>query len=734
MIYLVSKESRLFDSECYKIISPEEALEILKPLKIVSADTETEGLDPYTKRLLSVQLGNYENQVVIDCLTIDIQLFKDYLESDRLFIFWNAAFDLKFLYHQRILVKNVYDGILAEKLLWLGYPDGYHEFSLKAAGKYYLDIELDKSVRGQIITKGLTERVIVYAADDIKYEEQIYSKQLDLLKEKDLLKAIAFENEFVKCLAYIEYCGVHLNVDKWKAKMKRDQQLLKEREEALNNWVIDYYNNNSSDTSYKVQRWVTYKEIWNVGSQYQEILEVDLPTNGKSLYKTRVVRDPQEPQCPITDRYELLMEFEFPFVYKDLQGDLFSGFNTNYQCNINWNSPKQVIPFFELLGINVKTFDKKTKESKKSTDSKLLESQADKFPILKLYLDYKETQKVVSTYGENFLKAINPKSGRIHTSFHQLGTDTGRLSSGGGVYKINLQNLPHDSETRACFTAIPGYKWISCDYTGQESYLIASIANDPAMIDLFENGCGDIHSLVARMSYPKEIGDTPVEDIKSKFKHLRQDAKGIEFAINYGGNADTIAKNKGIPKEEAQKIYDNYMRGFSGVKKYQDFRRKDVFDKGYILINSITGHKSFISDIESLNKTRKEFNNQDFWQEYRRAKATGCDPELVDEVKHYFSRKSEIEKQSINYVIQGNGALCFKLASIKLFNYLKTNNLLFKVLYVAPVHDEINVEAPQEIANEIGDIVIQCMEKGAAPFCTKLKLSGDKSVGDFWIH
>ena len=176
------------------------------------------------------------------------------------------------------------------------------------------------------------------------------------------------------------------------------------------------------------------------------------------------------------------------------------------------------------------------------------------------------------------------------------------------------------------------------------------------------------------------------------------------------------------------------MKGFPGVKAYQDFRRKDVMEKGYILLNNKTGHKSFIHDFDTLKKIQDKFKDPGFWAEYNEAKNNGTDPYLVQEVKHYFKRKSEIEKQSINYVIQGAGALCFKLSSIKFFNYLKQNNLLFKVLYAVPVHDEMNVEAPEELAEEIGKVIVKCMEDGAAPFCTKLKLSGDESIGDFWIH
>ena len=203
MIYFVSGQSRLF-TDSFKIISVEESIKLLSKLSVVGVDTETEGFDPYTKKLLSLQLGCKDFQVVIDCTTIDVTLYKEFLESDRLFLFWNAKFDLKFLYHQRIVPKSVWDGYLAEKLMWLGYPPGYHSMSLKSAGELYCNIELDKSVRGQIIYKGLTDDVIIYGATDVKYLEDIMNAQIIKLKEQDLLDAVEYENRFVRVLAYIE--------------------------------------------------------------------------------------------------------------------------------------------------------------------------------------------------------------------------------------------------------------------------------------------------------------------------------------------------------------------------------------------------------------------------------------------------------------------------------------------------------------------------------------------------
>ena len=132
MIYLVTSQERLFESSEYCIISVERSLELLKPLEIVRFDTETTGLDPWTDSLLLVQLGNFDFQVVIDCTTVDIIRYKEYLESSRLFIGCNLKFDLRFLLRKEIVMTNVFDVFLAEKLMYLGYPAGMHGMSLQA--------------------------------------------------------------------------------------------------------------------------------------------------------------------------------------------------------------------------------------------------------------------------------------------------------------------------------------------------------------------------------------------------------------------------------------------------------------------------------------------------------------------------------------------------------------------------------------------------------------------------
>ena len=643
MIYLVSHNKSLFQTDKYIEATIEQAMSVLLPLKLCQLDSETKGLDCHTKALLTIQLGNRNNQVVIDWTTLtrsEKQIVKNYLESDRLFLGWNLMFDLTFLYVQGIYPKHIWDGMIVEQLLYLGYPSQMREKSLKAAAWNYLNINIDKSVRGKIVNDGLTTEVVIYAAGDVTYIEDIKEKQ-DIEVEKQGMKlAVELECEFVKSLAYFKYCGVHLDITKWKAKMAKDQAKLDKAISELNAWVVAWDKENPHN-GYDIQ----YPEL-----KYPKY-SADYPAEVKRLIKDGYKRFPQEDlQTPDgkVDAYKKVIKNQFTRV--DTQGDLFNGFDTEPKCVVNWSSQKQVIPLFELLGINVETFDKKTKQKKKSIEANVLKPQKNDFPIIPIFLEYQEAAKVVSTYGQNWLNAINPKTGRIHADFHSIGTDTARVSSGGGVWKLNMQNLPHDPETRACFTSEEGNAWLSADYQSQESRIIASVSKDEKMIDLFEHGCGDVHSLVAYMSYPNIIPrDTKIEDIKKLYHNWRQKAKSIEFAINYGGDYNTISKNDGIPVEEAKEIYDNFMEGFPGIKRYQDYCRAAVMRDGYILLNPLTGHRAHIYDAEELKETHNKMQEPGFWEYYQNVRKRNPQDEIVQEVRHYMQRKAASEKQSINY-------------------------------------------------------------------------------------
>ena len=751
MIYLVSKNKSLFGSKRYKEVPFEEAMKVIEPLKLPQLDTETTGLDEHTKRILTIQIGNKVNQIVFDWTTLTISeknKLKEYLESDdRIFLGWNLMFDLRFLYSVNIWPKHVWDGYIGQKLLWLGYTredlvnlfieygydPAYAGYSLKAACHNYCNIDLDKSVRGKIINEGLTEEVVVYAAGDVMWIENIKNEMDKLLDQEELQTAMYVECEFIKGLAYFQYCGVLLDTNKWLAKMDKDLANMKAAEDKLNKWVVEW--EARQDEKYEIR----YPGLEEEGN------DIAIEKLTKKLLKQGFVRWPQEDLSTAwgntISAYRRRVEGSYTTV--NLQGDLFEGFDTERKCKINWRSPEQVIGFFKKLGIKTETFDKKTKKKKDSIDKTILKPQKDKFPIIPIYLNYRKAAQVVSNFGQNWLDAINKGDGRVHPELNPIGTDTSRVSSGGGQYDLNIQNIPHDPETRACFISAPGNAWISADYQSQESRIIASVANDPAMLDLFINGSGDVHSLVAKMSYSQYIpSDLPVEEVKAFSKNsvknggldYRQEAKGIEFAINYGGDHNTISNNKGIPLEEAKQIYDNFMEGFPGVESYQKYCRMAVMRDGYILMNPQTRHRAHIPELKFIREMQEKMQNPEFWSYYREMKRDAPECETVRSVSKFFGIKSQCEKNSINYRIQNRGAMCFKFASIKLFRWICENNYQNIVKMCVPVHDEFNLECPKEMAEEVSKKLIQCMEEGAKPFCKRLHLGADVDINDHWVH
>lgn len=469
MRYLITRQQELFTSDAYTCISIEQSLEMLSKGLLWGLDIETRGFDPYTKEILSVQIGNEENQFIIDTSSVDITIYKDFFEhKDRIFILQNAKFDLRFFYHKRIIIKKVYDTFLAEKLLYLGYPAGMFPMSLDALTERYLGITLDKSVRADIAREGLSTRVIIYGCDDVKYLIPLMNLQLERLKKDGLLTAINIENRFVPVLAYVEYCGIKLDEKKWKDKMDSDRVSYNTSKKALDDWVVNHGDNR--------------------------------------------------------------------FINQNLQGDLFLGFS-GPTCSINWASSKQVIPLLESLGFELLVKDKDTGRMKKSVEGPIIDMQKEKSTIAPLYLEFKKHEKVVSTYGQSFIDAINPISGRIHTQFNQL-MDTTRLSSGGkdldtGQDNINFQNIPSDEITRACFVAEEGCVLVDADYTAQEDLVFTEASQESKLIEFYNDTTRkrDGHSFVAKMCFPEELDNIPEEDVKHLFPDLRGNSKKAKFAI-----------------------------------------------------------------------------------------------------------------------------------------------------------------------------------------------------------
>ena len=189
MIYVVTLEKDLFGLQGFEYITVDQSLDIMRDWSIVQYDSETSGRDAHLCSILCIQFGDIEgnNQIVVDATTIDIRRYKEILET-KFLIGQNLKFDLQFLFNYGIIPRNVYDTMIVEQFLYLGFPSypkkGGISYSLAAIAERYLGVDIDKSIRGEIIWRGLDFGVIAYAANDVKYLGQIMQKQLAVLRSR----------------------------------------------------------------------------------------------------------------------------------------------------------------------------------------------------------------------------------------------------------------------------------------------------------------------------------------------------------------------------------------------------------------------------------------------------------------------------------------------------------------------------------------------------------------------
>lgn len=646
-----------------------EASDLLRVMPEIGVDTETEGFDPFTCNVLLSQFGNEEHQVVVDMATPGAWTFCKQLVEDnkeKVFLFQNAKFDLRFFYKQGIVFPKVFDTYLAESVLYNGIFG--HRKGLDALAMRYLGRTLDKSIRGDIHRVGLTYEVIKYGATDVEVLPPIKAAQELLIIEKDVHGAVVIENRFVRALAYAQSCGLGIDHTKWGDKCLQDDKILITAVDLLNEWVIEHYPDD--------QRFVSQ------------------------------------------------------------QLDLFS---TDRKVNILWSSAKQVAPLFEELGLDIDVKDKKTGKMKKSVEEKVIKPQKSKSTIIPLYLNYSGAAKVVSTYGRSFLKNANPITGRIHTEFNQV-LKTGRISS-----SPNIQNLPavpkKDKRLKAiyereCVIPRPGNIFIDGDYSGQESIILANFSQDSKLIEFYRTGGGDLHSFVASKVYPDIIQDTPLKMIGKKYPTERQNAKAANFALAYGGNGSTIANNLSISVEIGNKVEKDYFEAFSELKAYFEIGKKAALQRGYILINGLSGRKWFIDDLAEFREYEVKVKQEGFWEKYRYAKKFETDnwPELKRIVSIYFRKKGSIERTSMNAPIQGTAGEQTKLAATYLFDMIVERNLLDTIEIVNLIHDEILLETPVDLAEEWSLILKETMEKAANKFCPIIKMKADPVIDTEWKH
>lgn len=352
----------------------------------------------------------------------------------------------------------------------------------------------------------------------------------------------------------------------------------------------------------------------------------------------------------------------------------------------NLASPKQLGEvLFEVLKIDPKA--KKTKTGQYATGEDVLMKLAHNNPIVESILAFRELTKLKSTYVDALPQLINPKTGRVHTTYGQAVAVTGRLASN----NPNLQNIPvrtdRGKEIRKAF--IPRDKdhvLVSADYSQIELRIVASISGDKNMGDAFRSG-KDIHTATAAKVYNVAEADVT--------KEMRYKAKSVNFGIIYGQGAFGLADNLGISRTEAKEIIDNYKKEFNGITKYMDDTINFAREHGYV--QTLMGRKRWLRDINSSNFTVRGF----------------------------------AERNAINSPIQGTAADMIKLAMIKIHTAMQKEKLKSKMLL--QVHDELVFDAHKDELEILKPLILENM-KSALPLPFDVPVEAEVGLGANWLE
>ena len=348
--------------------------------------------------------------------------------------------------------------------------------------------------------------------------------------------------------------------------------------------------------------------------------------------------------------------------------------------DFNLGSPKQLQEIlYEKLGLPV---IKKTPKGQPSTSEAVLQELSMDFPIVHDILSYRAISKLKSTYTDKLPKMINSNTGRVHTSYHQAVTATGRLSSS----DPNLQNIPIRSEEgrriREAFIAPEGYKILAADYSQIELRIMAHLSKDQGLMDAFAKG-QDIHQATAA-----EIFSINIDDV---IPNQRRSAKAINFGLIYGMSAFGLSKQLQITRAEAQNYIEQYFERYPGVKNYMDETKYSAKKNGYV--ETVLGRRLYLADIESSNYQRRQY----------------------------------AERSAINAPMQGTAADLIKMAMTDLHSKIRNESLDAKI--IMQVHDELVIEVNENQLDELSDLTVNIM---ADIFKLDVDLKVDADIGNNW--
>lgn len=409
--------------------------------------------------------------------------------------------------------------------------------------------------------------------------------------------------------------------------------------------------NKQQTTGRKEREYMIIEEVYKEGILSKKVYEIE-----KNLVP--VLREMEQTGIKIDMGQLNKLSKELDLQLKKLEKEIYKLAGIPF----NINSPQQLSEIlFKKLKISTDGL-RKTPGGVLSTAAPELYKLKGKHKIIDLIINYRELVKLKSTYIDALPKLMDPKTGRIHTNYHQLGTVTGRLSSS----DPNLQNIPIrgelGQEIRKAFIAEKGYKLISADYSQIELRIAASIANDRKMIEAFKKG-KDIHVLTAA-----EVNNVSESKVTPQ---MRYQAKALNFGVLYGMSVVGFAEAAGISRERAKDFIKEYMKDFSGIAKYVEKTKKEAKKKGYV--ETILGRRRYLPQINSSD----------------------------------FRLRQASERMAINMPIQGTAADIIKVAMIEIEKGLESFG---EAKMLLQVHDELVFEVKEDKIKEVAEIIKETME------------------------
>lgn len=548
-------------------------------------------------------------------------------------------------------------------------------FAVKEHHAYYLPVPADRTGAMQLLEqlRGIfQDPAKTLIGQNIKYDYQvlqnygvtIQNRLFDTMVAHFLIMPDMRHNMDVLAQTYLNYAPVSIET----LIGKKGKGQISMRDVEIN--TIKDYAAEDADVTLQLQRkfepLLAHNEVKDLFNQVEiPLIRVlgDIEREGINL------------DVPVLREFSAQLQTDILNVEKEIQDLAGTKFNVS--------SPKQVGEIlFEYLKIVDKP--KKTKTGQYATSEDVLSKLEKAHPVVSKILDYRELVKLKSTYVDTLPELVNPKTGRIHTSFNQVVAVTGRLSSD----NPNLQNIPIRTERgrqirRAFIPRNSEYTLLSADYSQIELRIVASISGDKNMCEAFQMG-KDIHTATAAKVFGVAEADVT--------KEMRYKSKSVNFGIIYGQGAFGLADNLGISRGEAKEIIDNYKKEFSAINQYMSDTINFARENGYV--KTLLGRKRWLRDITSANATVRSY----------------------------------AERNAINAPIQGSAADMIKVAMINIHNELTRQN--FKTKMLLQVHDELVFDVYKPELEVVKPIIEQHM-RNALPLLVPVEVG--MGTGDSWL-